>query len=307
MAYPRYMALMCDVQYGVGSSGFDLTKVGVSGVRKPVVLARPGINSPDSSVVVCSFDIFVDLPARQRGSHLSRNVEALRAVADESVSRPYSNLEDLATAMVKILLEKHEYAQNVYVDITAEYFRPSVTPSGRSTTESCILLAGAVANRGKGIMKKIGVQVTGMTACPCAQQTVGEMLNIENPGFPLMSHNQRNVCTILLQHDDGAHIEADDLIDMAEKSVSTPTFELLKREDEGRVVINAHTNTRFVEDVVRNGLTLVVHHYKDLPDDAEILVVSDSQESIHKHNAYAERTATMGELREELAQNIPAL
>jgi GTP cyclohydrolase-4 len=229
---------MCDVQYGVGSSGFDLTKVGVSGVRKPVVLARPGINSPDSSVVVCSFDIFVDLPARQRGSHLSRNVEALRAVADESVSRPYSNLEDLATAMVKILLEKHEYAQNVYVDITAEYFRPSVTPSGRSTTESCILLAGAVANRGKGIMKKIGVQVTGMTACPCAQQTVGEMLNIENPGFPLMSHNQRNVCTILLQHDDGAHIEADDLIDIAEKSVSTPTFELLKREDEGSVVIN---------------------------------------------------------------------
>ena len=39
----------------------------------------------------------------------------------------------------------------------------------------------------------------------------------------------------------------------------------------------------------------------------EVKVVSDSQESIHKHNAYAERTATMGELREELAQNVPAL
>ena len=57
----------------------------------------------------------------------------------------------------------------------------------------------------------------------------------------------------------------------------------------------------------RNGLTLIVNNYHDLPDDVEVKVVSDSQESIHKHNAYAERTATMGELREELAQNVPAL
>ena len=300
------MALMCDVQYGKGSSGFDLTKVGVSGVRKPIVLARPGINSPDSSVVVCSFDIFVDLPARQRGSHLSRNVEVLRAVADESSARPFSNLEDLAASMVQNLLVKHEYAENVYVDITAEYFRPSVTPSGRSTTESYTLLAGATARRGKGIVKRIGVQVTGMTACPCAQQTVGEMLGVEDAGFPLMSHNQRNVCTIVFEHDDEAHIEADDLIDLAEKAVSTPTFELLKREDEGKVVINAHTNTRFVEDVVRNALTLVVSNYPHLADNTFVKVVSDSEESIHKHNAYAERVATMADLREEVAKNITA-
>ncbi len=297
---------MCDVQYGVGSSGFDLTKVGVSGVRKPVVLARPGINSPDSSVVVCSFNIFVDLPARQRGSHLSRNVEVLRAVAEESSEKPFHNLEDLAADMVEKLLVKHEYAVNTYVDITAEYFRSAKTPSGRSTTESYTLLAGATATRGKGIVKRIGVQAVGMTACPCAQQTVGEMLNVENPGFPMMSHNQRNVVTIMFEHSDDSVIEADDLIDLAEKSVSTPTYELLKREDEGSVVINAHTNTRFVEDVVRNGLTLVVNNYGNLADDTFVKVCSDSQESIHKHNAYAERTATMGILREEFAKKIKA-
>ena len=59
--------------------------------------------------------------------------------------------------------------------------------------------------------------------------------------------------------------------------------------------------------IVFRGLTLIVNNYHDLPDDVEVKVVSDSQESIHKHNAYAERTATMGELREELAQNVPAL
>lgn len=90
------MALMCDVQYGEGTTGFNLSKVGVTGVRKPIVLARPGLNSPESSVLVCRFDIFVDLPARQRGSHLSRNVEVLNEVAGESYDRKFSNLEDVA-------------------------------------------------------------------------------------------------------------------------------------------------------------------------------------------------------------------
>ncbi|MBO4502068.1 MAG: GTP cyclohydrolase I FolE2 [Candidatus Methanomethylophilus sp.] len=301
------MALKCDVQYGKGSSGFKLTKVGVSQVRKPVLIKRPELTNPLNSVVNCSIDIFVDLPASQRGSHLSRNVEVLREVAEESTSKPVTGLENMAVDMVRKLLVKHEYAQNAYVTVKAEYYKANKTPSGRDTLELYTIHAGAHGTRDGEIRKTIGVEAIGMTACPCAQETVGEMLNVENPGFPMMSHNQRNVVTIKVTTDVDQNLVVDDLIELAEKSVSTPTFELLKREDEGRVVINAHTNTRFVEDVVRNGLTLVVHHYKDLPDDAEILVVSDSQESIHKHNAYAERTATMGELREELTQNIPAL
>ncbi|MCQ2079133.1 MAG: GTP cyclohydrolase MptA [archaeon] len=301
------MALKCDVQYGKGSSGFKLTKVGVSGVRKPVLISRPGMTNPLNSVINCNIDIFVDLPAAQRGSHLSRNVEVLRMVADESTSKPVSSLESMAVDMVEKLLVKHEYAQNAYVKIKAEYFKANKTPSGRDTLEMYTLHAGAHGIRGGEIRKTIGVEAVGMTACPCAQETVGEMLGVEKPGFPMMSHNQRNVCSIILTTDVNQNIEVDDLIALAEKSVSTPTFELLKREDEGSVVINAHTNTRFVEDVVRNGLTLVVHNYSNLPDDTEVVVISDSQESIHKHNAYAERTATMGELREERAQNIPAL
>ncbi len=301
------MALKCDVQYSRGSTGFRLSKVGVSGVRKPVLIARPGMNSPLSNVVNCSFDIYVDLPAAQRGSHLSRNVEVLRAVAEESVSHPVDGLENLAVDMVKKLLVKHEYAMNAYVTITAEYFRPRKTPSGRDTLEGYTLLAGATGTRDGEIRKTIGCEAVGMTACPCAQETVGELLNVEDPGFPMMSHNQRNVCSIVITTGPEENIEADDLIDLAEKSVSSPTFELLKREDEGRVVINAHENTRFVEDVVRNGLTLVVTNFQKLPDSCEVKVSSDSEESIHKHNAYAERTATMGELREEFAQKIPAV
>ena len=137
-----------------------------------------------------------------------------------------------------------------------------------------------------------------MTACPCAQQTVTEMLEYEGD-MPVMSHNQRNVCTIMVTMPEDVSIEADDLIDIAQDSFSSPTFELLKRPDEGQVVINAHRNTKFVEDVVRGVLERIVKRYTDLPDDVMVDVISNSEESIHKHDAFAERVATLGELRQE--------
>lgn len=293
------MALKCDVQYRKGESGFRLTKVGVTGVHKPVLVKREGSSNQLNGMLNCAIDVFVDLPAEQRGSHLSRNVEVLREVAAESTEEPVSGLENMAADMCKKLLVRHEYAQTATVRVTADYFRSNKTPSGRSTMEMYTLHAGGDIVRGQPVRKTIGVEVIGMTACPCAQETVTELLGLGDPKYPTMSHNQRNVCTILLTMDEDINVEADDLIDLAEKSFSSPTYELLKREDEGRVVINAHTNTRFVEDVVRNALTLIVRNYPELPGDVEVKVVSDSQESIHKHNAYAERTATMAELREE--------
>ena len=86
---------------------------------------------------------------------------------------------------------------------------------------------------------------------------------------------------------------------LIESSFSSPTFEVLKRDDEGAVVINAHSNPKFVEDVVRTVLKEVVEKYDYLDDDVEIVIRSESEESIHKHNAFAERTATFGELRNE--------
>jgi len=297
------MALKCDVQYRKGDTWSKLTKVGVTGVRKPVVVKREGVNSALNGALNCSIDIFVDLPAEQKGSHLSRNVEVLSDIVEESIKVPVTGLENMASAMCKKLLVHHEYAQTASVDIKAEYFRESVTPFGRGTLEMYKLLASGTAVRGKNVRKAIGVEVIGMTACPCAQQTVTEML-VCSSDVPVMSHNQRNVCTALFRMDDGVDVEADEIIDLVQKAFSSPTYELLKRDDEGQVVINAHNNPRFVEDVVRNVLGFIVEKYTDLPDDVEITVKSESEESIHKHNAFAERTTTLRELRAEYSKSI---
>lgn len=292
------MALKCDLQYGRGNASYRLTRVGVRGVRKPVLVKRAGIDGTLNNALNCSIDIFVDLPADQKGSHMSRNVEVLNEVVEESVRNPITGIEDMAADICKKLLVHHEYATTADVSISSEYFRSSKTPLGRDTFEMFNIMAGGHIVRNGPLTKTIGVRVVGMTACPCAQQTVREMLEYTGD-MPVMSHNQRNVITIEMTTSEGISLEADDLIDIAQDSFSSPTFELLKRPDEGQVVINAHRNTRFVEDVVREVLVRIVDRYADLPDDVQITVKSNSEESIHKHDAYAQRVATLGELRLE--------
>ncbi len=292
------MALKCDLQYGRGNASYRLTRVGVRGVRKPVLVKRAGIDGTLNNALNCSIDIFVDLPADQKGSHMSRNVEVLNEVVEESVRNPITGIEDMAADICKKLLVHHEYATTADVSISSEYFRSSKTPLGRDTFEMFNIMAGGHIVRDGPLTKTIGVRVVGMTACPCAQQTVREMLEYTGD-MPVMSHNQRNVITIEMTTSEDISLEADDLIDIAQDSFSSPTFELLKRPDEGQVVINAHRNTRFVEDVVREVLVRIVDRYADLPDDVQVTVKSNSEESIHKHDAFAERVATLGELRAE--------
>ncbi len=291
----------CDVQYRKGDIGFKLTKVGVTGVRKPVRVKREGLVSDLNGALNCTIDVFVDLPATQKGSHLSRNVEVLREVVADSVAEPITGLEDLAADICKKLLVKHEYAVTANVRLSADYFLTNKTPNGRDTLEMYKLIARGSIARGSPVEKTIGVEVVGMTVCPCAQQTAKEILGIGDE-YPLISHNQRNVCTLTLDMAEEVSVEADELIALVEKSFSSSTYELLKRDDEGAVVIGAHNNPKFVEDVVRTVLKNVTDKYPNIPDDVLVMVKSESQESIHKHNAYAERTATMGELREELVQ-----
>jgi len=289
------MKYRCDVQGRTSEAGFRLTKVGVTGVRKPVFVKRSG-NAEHGRSLICAIDVFVDLPAEQKGSHLSRNLEVLRETVEESIGNPVAGIERLASDICKKLLVRHEYASTAEVEISAEYFRNSRTPHGRDTLEVYTLMGGAYSERGGPVSKTLGVEVIGMTACPCAQETVSDTLGCTSE-HPVMSHNQRNVCTVVMSMDESVEVEADDLIDLVESSFSSPTYEILKRDDEAAVVINAHRNPKFVEDVVRDVLKQVVKRYASLPDDVLLTVTSESEESIHKHNAFAERHTTLGELR----------
>jgi GTP cyclohydrolase IV len=287
-----------DVQASDSPRPYRLTRVGVRGVKKPVTVHRPG---QKASGVVATFDLFVDLPKTQKGTHMSRNLEALADLLDEEVAREASSLESLCRRLAVRLLEKHDYASHADVKAEADYFLTRRNPGGKPSVENYRLLAEAEAFRDPArTTRRVGVQVVGMSACPCAMETVRHKLaKAGTPvpaDLPFITHNQRNRVTLLLDLPGESDVEAADLVQVCEDSLSAPTFELLKRGDEGDLVLQAHHNPRFVEDVVREVLHKAAARYGKLGRDVRIFVSSEAEESIHKHNAYAERTTTLGDL-----------
>lgn len=267
---------------------------------KPVVVHRNGAENH----LVAAVDVFVNLPHTQRGSHMSRNMEVINEMIDVGVRQKVPSLERLAANIARKLLERHEYASYAEVRMSADYFLERKPDGGRTSLEPYKLMARATARRGTPIMKEVGVEVQGMTVCPCAMETALKKLEQEVPELrkavgkaPTISHNQRNRTTLIVEVPEDVDVEADDLISIVESSLSSPTYGVLKRSDEANIVIRAHRNPKFVEDVVREILGKLLKKYRRLDDSVHVTVRSESEESIHKHNAFAERITTLGELR----------
>ena len=67
------------------------------------------------------------------------------------------------------------------------------------------------------------------------------------------------------------------------------------------VVVKAHENPRFVEDVVREMVRQAAEEFTGLSDDCFIMARQENLETIHRHNVVAERYGVMSEIRAELA------
>ncbi len=289
------------------SAGLNLRSVGVSGIRKPLSVKRPErINT-----LAVTFDVAVDLPSERKGSDLSRNAEVLAEIVDETVTKPTESLEATCSEIALELLSRHPYATEATVEASAEYFlRKGISDSKRSF-EDFALLAEARATRSAdgaiGVHRAVGAEAVGMTACPCAMETCREKLTQEYPlladpslrTLPMISHNQRNRTRLVFELDSGPSVEVDDLIDAIEHAQSSPTYAILKRGDEGQIVLDAHRHPKFVEDVLRDLLASLPARFPDLPDSVGVRAVTMSEESIHKYNVEASHHVTLGELRHE--------
>lgn len=271
-----------------------LNRVGITNVLKPVLIERP----TRKVALTAKINAYIALPPEQKGVHMSRSAEVINEIVEESILKPAKSLEELCKDISKELLARHEYTDYAETEAEATYFLERRSGS-RNNMESYKLLARAIAKRNSKVRKMVGVEVLGMTACPCAMETIREtfMKNKKIDKTPTITHNQRNITTLIIEVPENYDVEANNLIEIVESSLSSPTYEILKKNEEGNMVYAAHLNPKFVEDVVREVLIKVLSFYKNLPDEALVSVKSISEESIHKHDAFAERITTMGELR----------
>ena len=249
---------LIDVQNQKPENEIELEKVGVEGLRKYVIIKRPG--KPYHAIV--TINSYITLPSNLRGAHMSRFAESIAEIPSEALS-----IEDLAEKIAKKAYQKHGF--HCYTEVFGEFPYKRTRPSGEY--ENAIAeMSGRFSTKTE--RKIVGVSINGVLACPCSKElTKG------------LTHNQRGKIIVELDVSDNK-VELLEVIEICKKSFSFPTFSILKRIEEKEVVEKIHENPMFVEDVVRKCVQLLKEKYPG----RYCRVKCISYESIHDHNVCSE-------------------
>ena len=301
-----------DLQAATPEIGLALSRAGVTGVQKAVRIRRGDAQTVMAAVLDCT----VDLAADQKGVHMSRFPELFEEAIDLVVEREALLVEVLAEQIATRVVERQR-ALRAEVSIRAQWPIHRRTPVTGLRTQEMVTLCGIAAASAAGARRVVGVEATGINACPCALGLVRNRATerLLDEGFdasdverilelvPLATHNQRGRATLLVGTEQD--LDAELLVEVAERSMSAPIYDLLKRPDELFVVEHAHLQPRFVEDSVRHALRGALDSLPGL-DDADFLLAQQVNfETIHTHDVVAERFGTVGELRTELRVGEP--
>jgi GTP cyclohydrolase-4 len=302
-----------DLQASPSEVPLALSHAGVGGVQKAIRISYGGTEK----LIAADIDCTVDLAPARKGVHMSRFPELFEEAIEQVVIGEALLIESLAEHIAAHIVERQR-ALRAEVRIAARYPLERETPVTGLPTQEMVSLFGLAAASAAGSKRIVGVEATGINACPCAQGLVRERAaeRLGEAGFgeldverilelvPLATHNQRGRGTLFVGSD--RTLNAEQLVRIVEGSMSSPVYELLKRPDELFVVEHAHLQPRFVEDSVRIALRDALETYPELEDDDFLLSRQVNFETIHSHDVIAERYGTAGELRNELDGGEPA-
>jgi len=254
---------MKDIQSRPDRRKIPIQKVGIKDLSYPVTVLDRKNKSQDT---VATVNMYVDLPHHFKGTHMSRFVELLnRYHGRVSIRELETILREMKTTFA---------CASAHMEIRFPYFMAKRAPVSRaeSLMDYQCGLTGSLEGRGKREVfdRVIEVAVPVTTVCPCSKE-------ISTYG----AHNQRSRITIRVRTRELVWFE--ELIEIAEKSASSPVYSLLKRQDEKHVTERGYERPRFVEDVVRG----VAQQLRKNRKIKWYWVESENMESIHNHNAYA--------------------
>ena len=247
-----------DVQSSIDRRNIPIQRVGVKGIRTPVLVKSPR----GAQHTVAQVEMFVGLPADKKGTHMSRFWTLL-----ESISEPFAPV--MLRQVMAEMLESLK-AESGYIRLCFPYFVEKKAPISElaSTMDYDVELIAECLNGKTQVWQKVSAPVTSL--CPCSKE-------ISKYG----AHNQRSHVSIKAELQ--TNFSLDKQIEMIESSASCPVWGLLKRSDEKFVTEHAYENPKFVEDLVRD----VAIRCQDEPAILSFVVEAENFESIHNHSAFA--------------------
>ena len=253
-----------DVQSRGDLRSLNIDKVGVTQLPFPFRFDAGSGPATEPQHTNGLIDLFVSLPASQKGTHMSRFVQVLR---DWERPLSYSGLIELCHA-----LRERLDSSRAFGTLRFPYFVRRKAPV---TGEAGMLQLQVELEAAVGERDELTVTVSGpaTSLCPCSKE-------ISQYG----AHNQRCELRTCVRFQPGHEVSVAELFEIMEHSASNAVYPTLKRPDEKHVTEAAYDNPKFVEDIVRDMATA-------LKDDSRIAwfrCSSENFESIHQHNAFAQ-------------------
>jgi len=255
---------MKDIQNQRDYRQIPIDKVGIKNIQYPItVLDR----SKKVQHTVALINMYVDLPHRYKGTHMSRFVEMLNLL------RPEVSLERISEVLEQ--MKEHLNAASSHLEVTFPYFIEKRAPVSEATglmDYTCRFMGSSNSDGKLDLLCEVMVPIS--SVCPCSKE-------ISDVG----AHNQRG--EVRLQTRFKRFIWIEDMIELVESCASTEVYSVLKRVDEKHVTEGGYSNPKFVEDIVRDVA-------KKVQEDGNIVwfsVSAENFESIHNHSAYAFTTS----------------
>ena len=256
---------MKDIQNQRDYRNIPIDKVGIKNLRYPIkVLDRKN----GFQHTVASINMYVDLPHKYKGTHMSRFVEMLHLLREEV------SLKKISVVLGQ--MKEHLNAASSEIEVSFPYFIEKTAPVSRVSgilDYTCRFIGSSDADDKIDLISEVIVPIS--SVCPCSKE-------ISEVG----AHNQRG--EVRLKTRFKKFIWLEDMITVVENAASCEVYSVLKRVDEKCVTERGFSNPKFVEDIVRDVADV-------LKKDSNITwfsVSAENFESIHNHSAYAHITSS---------------
>ena len=251
---------MKDVQNQRDLRNIDIDRVGVKGIKYPITVLD---KANGYQRTIASINMYVDLPHKYKGTHMSRFIEMLHTFRDEMSLKSFSViLEEMKSQL---------NAQSAHIEVRFPYFIEKKAPVSKSAglmNYNCAFIATSNSEGVSDIIVEVKVPIT--SVCPCSKE-------ISRFG----AHNQRGEVCLTIRFKEFIWME--DMIALVESAASCEVYSILKRSDEKLVTEKAFSNPKFVEDIVRD-IAVKVEGDENI---TWYSISVENFESIHNHNAFA--------------------
>ena len=257
---------MKDIQNQRDSRNIPIDKVGIKNLRYPItVLDRKN----GFQHTVASINMYVDLPHKYKGTHMSRFVVMLHLLRQEV------SLKKISAVLGQ--MKEHLNAASAEIEVSFPYFIEKKAPVSHSNgilDYTCRFVGSSDSNDKIDLISEVIVPIS--SVCPCSKE-------ISAGG----AHNQRGEVRLSTRFKKFIWLE--DMIAIVESAASCEVYSVLKRVDEKCVTERGFSNPKFVEDIVRD----IANILKKDNNITWFTVSAENFESIHNHSAYAHITSDL--------------